>query len=156
MKKMINILIALTLVAAMLAIPVLAAGNPSISVSSASGMVGDTVTVNVSISGNPGIVSGRVTLTYDKTALELVELKNVKFQGFSFAETGKANHSSPVPMEGDGVLCSAKFKILTAGSHSVAATVESMRDGSNQLLSVSSATGSVTGNKPACNHTMGQ
>ena len=49
---------------------------PKYAIGSASGSVGQTVEVYVSIENNPGIVSLRNIVTYDSSALELIQVEN--------------------------------------------------------------------------------
>ena len=51
---------------------VFAASNPRIIISSASAKPGETVTVNISISNNPGIMAMAFSVTYDQNNLEYV------------------------------------------------------------------------------------
>ena len=157
MKKVMSMLLAVVMVVCIMAVTVSAAGA-AISVSSASGAVGDTVTVNVSISGNPGFASGKVALSYDSSVLELTGMEGVLFKGSVNASAGIANHFQGV-VTNDGVLVKATFKVLAAGTHSVKATLTGMRSADGAAIEVagaSGATGTVTAQKPACNHTWGE
>ena len=51
--------------------------NAKYSITSASGVVGSTVEVYVAIENNPGIISLRNTISYDTSALELIEVKDM-------------------------------------------------------------------------------
>ena len=158
MKKLLKSCLIALLAAAFMVTPVLAAGTPSVSVSSATAEAGKTVTLNISIANNPGFVSGKVTLTYDTSALKLTAMENKMFQGFANPESGKANHSSVTPVTGDGILVSATFQIAdtaAAGSYNVSADVSGMRDKDGNMINVSGGIGTVTVTEPVCEHVMG-
>jgi hypothetical protein len=51
-------------------------GGPVINVGDASGNIGDTVRVPISIAGNPGIVTARLFASYDESMLRLVNVED--------------------------------------------------------------------------------
>ncbi len=77
MKKVLSSLIAVALMLQLLMMfgTVSAAGPVALTVSSASGTVGSTVTVEVGISNNPGFHALECNIEYDKTLLELVSIE---------------------------------------------------------------------------------
>lgn len=76
MKKVLSALIAVTLMLQLLVMfgTVSAAGNASLVVSSASGVEGATVTLEVHLVNNPGFHSLECDIEYDETKLELVSI----------------------------------------------------------------------------------
>ena len=147
MKKIITLLLVVTMITACMVPTVFAAGT-TVSVSSATAVPGDTVALNISINGNPGFVSGKVTVSYDTSALELVSMSNVMFQGMTY--NNQANHASAMPVTGDGTLCTATFKVIATASCTadVTATVSGMRDADGNLINVGSGSGTVTVSVP--------
>ena len=147
MKRVLRTLLIAVMAAMLMALPAMAAGAPSVGVGSASAKAGESVTLDISISSNPGFVSGKVTVTYDTAALELTGLSNVMFAGDAYAPTGMANHSSVDPVTGDGVLVSATFKVKEGtadGTYNVSASVSGMRDGNDALMTVNGGSGTIT------------
>ena len=51
-------------------------GSAAVSVGSASGKTGDTVTVNVDLTQNPGVIAMTLDVNYDEKQLELVSVNN--------------------------------------------------------------------------------
>lgn len=94
----------------------LAAGQAELSVSSGSGAAGEQVEILVSISGNTGMMSGKVSLEWDRDALELVRVER---DGYLFANglgednpaEGLSNFISTTAQSQDGVLYKAVFAI---------------------------------------------
>ena len=79
---------------------------------------GDTVTLNVSIAGNPGFVAFDFTVEYDADKLELtkVEQGNIKGSFTGNENTGKVNFSAAADKDKkecteDGVLFTLTFKV---------------------------------------------
>ena len=158
MKRVLRTLLIAVMAAMLMALPAMAAGAPSVGVGSASAKAGESVTLDISISSNPGFVSGKVTVTYDTAALELTGLSNVMFAGDAYAPTGMANHSSVDPVTGDGVLVSATFKVKEGtadGAYNVSASVSGMRDGNDALMTVNGGSGTITVTTPHT-HTFGE
>ena len=77
MKKVLSVLITAALMLQLLAMfgAVSAEGAAAMTVTSASGTVGSTVTVEVGIANNPGFHALQCEITYDKTRLELVSIE---------------------------------------------------------------------------------
>ena len=70
MKKVLSVFLVVLISFSMVTIAVAAA--PMISISDVSGKKGDTVNVKIQISDNPGIISLRMFVSYDKDVLKLV------------------------------------------------------------------------------------
>lgn len=77
MKKVLSVLITAALMLQLLAMfgAVSAEGSAAMTVTSASGTVGSTVTVDVGISNNPGFHALECQIEYDETLLELVSIE---------------------------------------------------------------------------------
>ena len=129
MKKVISFMLLIALFAAFM-VPTVFADGTNVMVSSASAERGNTVTLAVSINGNPGFMSGKVVLNYDKNALRLDAINPVMFVGSTSLSGGSANHASPDNVSGDGVLFNATFTILdaaAAGTYTVTANASGFR-----------------------------
>lgn len=72
MKKILSVVVLTMLLFAALVLPTSAAGEGKISMSSASAKRGETVTLNVTMPSNPGLVTMTIKVTYDTSVLELV------------------------------------------------------------------------------------
>ena len=78
--------------------------------------VGDTVTLNVSIAGNPGFVAYDFTVKYDEGKLELTKTEKGIFSGELYGgdkKTNQVNFTGPLDKEctGDGVLFTLTFNV---------------------------------------------
>ena len=81
MKKVLSVFLVILISFSMITMAV--AADPMISVSEVSGKKGDTVDVKIQINDNPGIISLRMFVNYDKDVLKLVKASN----GDIFPET---------------------------------------------------------------------
>ena len=134
MKKLIALLFVVAMLSVLMVMPAMAANEtPTIVISNTTGTAGETATVEVSIKNNPGIVSGKVELVYDETALELVEMAAVNFKEVN-AATGMANYYGATGLNGDVVLFTATFKVLVEGENTVSAVVSGMRNLNDELI----------------------
>ncbi len=132
-------------------IPVQAAGA-QLSVSSATAEKGDTVKVNVSLSGNPGIWGMVLQVGYDSNALQLVSMSNggVFTSGVDYSvDTGKyvAMPQQIKDTTGNGTIVTLEFKVksdASPSSYSVSAKAEQAINVSNSDVSVSSGSGKIT------------
>ncbi len=99
-----------------------AASTGTFTVSSVSGKAGETVTVNVSISNNPGIVATKLSFSYDKAILTLLSVEDKGLLGTGSFVAG--NNLSLIPYSvtwedslsstnhtSNGVIASLTFKI---------------------------------------------
>ena len=75
MKKIFAIALTLILVLSVCILPAAAAGSGSLSATSASGYRGDTVTVNVNLGSNPGLITMKFQVSYSSN-LTLVSVSN--------------------------------------------------------------------------------
>lgn len=92
-EKIVALAMSLILIVGIMALPVSAAGNAEITVSDASGNIGDEVTVTISFTSNPGVAGFQLTIAYDKSSLKLVKMDEGDFGG-SF--TGDASKSDTI------------------------------------------------------------
>ena len=82
--KWISVCLAAVLLLVMMPVMGMAAGTPSFVVDDVTGNPGDTVTVKVSTSHNPGIIGFLLKVSYDTTVLELVKTEEGDFSGVTF------------------------------------------------------------------------
>ncbi len=75
MKKIVITILTLILILSVCAFPAAAAGTGSLSATSASGYRGDTVTVNVNLGSNPGLITMKFQVSYSSN-LTLVSVSN--------------------------------------------------------------------------------
>ena len=74
MKKLISFFLLAALMLSLLPCAALAAGAPTLTVQAAEAQPGDTVTLAVELSGNPGINYIRFPIVYDADRLELLNI----------------------------------------------------------------------------------
>ncbi|MBE6601999.1 MAG: hypothetical protein E7637_05800 [Ruminococcaceae bacterium] len=123
MKKIIAFLLVAALLCVSVPFSASAADAPTVTVGSASGVAGDTVSVPVVISGNPGIVSMYLSLEYDTTRLSLVSVT----EGALLSDPLHSESVTDVPyhmswddgaalenVTANGTLVTLNFKILDA------------------------------------------
>lgn len=70
MKKFISFVLLVLMLAGMMSVGAMAAGTPTIEVSSVEAAPGETVTVSVSLVNNPGIACFELAVSYDTSKLE--------------------------------------------------------------------------------------
>lgn len=90
-EKIAALAMSLILIVGIMALPVNAAGNAEITVSDASGNIGDEVTVTIAFTSNPGIAGFTLTITYDKSNLKLTEITEGDFGGFFTGDASKSD-----------------------------------------------------------------
>ena len=89
MKKSVSLLLALLIcLSAVVPMNVVAVSNPTISIGSAVGHVGDTVSVEVSLQNNPGVVALQLQVSYDNTKLQLTRADDYGVLGTNTASFG--------------------------------------------------------------------
>lgn len=74
MKKALSLLTAVILICGLCMIPASAAGNGELTVSSADAKRGETVTLDVNMPSNPGLVTMSIEMSYDTNTLELTNV----------------------------------------------------------------------------------
>ena len=77
-KRGLSVLLSIVLVLGLLPTVIFAATTPTVTIGSATAAlnVGDTVSVDLTLSDNPGIVGGAVDITFDNTSLALTGVEN--------------------------------------------------------------------------------
>ena len=78
MKKILSIIAVLVLLCTIFITPVSAAGNGTIAMSSESAKQGDSVTLNVNMNSNPGLVTMTIKVIYDTDVLQLTSVSDPK------------------------------------------------------------------------------
>lgn len=99
-----------------------AQGTPVFSLSNVSGESGDVVTVNISVTDNPGFSALKLKLKYDKAVLRLVSAeKSGIAQGMSFTGSNSKDENPYVMVLGsasnvsdEGVIAVISFEILSS------------------------------------------
>ena len=133
--------------------------------------VGDTVTLNVSIAGNPGFVAFDFTVKYDAAKLELAKTEKGIFSGELYGgdkKTNQVNFTGPLDKEctGDGVLFTLTFNVKAdcADGAQVTLNTTTFKNAQNVKLSptivagginVSTTGGSTTGGSTTGGSTTG-
>ena len=106
----------------------LAAGTPTVTVSSATAKPGDTVELRASLANNPGINTFSFGFNYDTSRLQLVNVRLADGVGGQFSYSKKAVwlNSSDITTNGDFLLLTMKvLDNATEGDASVAVTYSS-------------------------------
>lgn len=116
MKKVLLIIVALIF---LICFQTVYANGFEISVESKTADAGQTVSVDLTLSDNPGIIAARFDLTYDKERLELVKAEDKKLlSGAVFSQTYRSypyvmlwNSATTKNFTSDGVLATLTFKV---------------------------------------------
>ena len=137
--------------------------SPAVTVGSAQGTAGDTVTVSVSLSENTGLCSLHLSLSYDADALKLksVEERGLLGKWYQSTEVLSAQPYemlwiSAEPVAAAGELVVLTFEIAEAaetGSYSIDVTLKGAIDGGGNDVDVQITDGSVT---VLCSHSYGE
>lgn len=143
-KKIISALLIICMCAVMAFVnktDILAAGTARVSIGSASGTVGDTVSIDVSISASSGIGGATIYVSYDPSILALSgSSSNSGTAMVSFMDESTASSQSKT----------ITFKIIGAGTSSLNVIGDSkVIDIDMQACSISKSLGSVTASAPA-------
>lgn len=129
------------------------AAGAALSVSSVSAEKGGTVTVNVSLSNNPGIYGIKVKTEYDSSALQLKSMSNGNVFPANEAICNEAkgvyvaNSSDFNNVTGNGTLFTLEFKVLDgadAASCNVSVKLEMAQNVDGGKIDVSGGSGKVT------------
>ena len=154
MKKIVSIVIAFVLTMVLLAVPVSAAGTGSLSLSNAEGKQGDTVTVNVNLGSNPGLITMKFSMSWG----EDLELTSVSNAGLLAGWTTPApTISSPYTLRwadslatanntATGKIATLTFKIkdtATVGNKTVTLTFSESRDANGGRNTFGNATATI-------------
>ncbi|MBE6798878.1 MAG: hypothetical protein E7525_03775 [Ruminococcaceae bacterium] len=135
-ERVLSILVAVALLAisCFTATPVSATvtdSDPTITVSSAQGVAGDTVSVTVTLSNNPGIASMRLKITYDPNYLTLTGAQDGGLLG---NDIFSSNHTSPYTLmwfnptvttnyTANGVIATLTFEINELSTSAMSAPI---------------------------------
>lgn len=143
-KKIISALLIICMCAVMAfvnKIDILAAGTARVSIGSASGTIGDTVSIDVSISASSGIGGATIYVSYDPSILALSgSSSNSGTAMVSFMDESTASSQSKT----------ITFRIIGAGTSSLNVIGDSkVIDIDMQACSISKSSGSVTASAPA-------
>lgn len=92
MKKIIALLTAAFIFCAVLVFPASAAGKGTITMGSASAKQGESVTLNVNMASNPGLVTMTIKVSYDTNVLQLTSVKDA---GVLVGSQLNTNYASP-------------------------------------------------------------
>ena len=122
MKKILSLLMAIAILMSYAA-PILAVGDApaTLTVDSVTAQVGDTVTLNATMSATAYAGYG-LTIRYDCAALELISIsKGAASLGFFYASTttGKVADVAFENTDVEGVIFTMTFRVLTEGTHTV-------------------------------------
>ncbi len=103
--------------------------NGTITVSSATAAPGDTVSLDVSIAGNPGINTFSLTFNYDTSKLSLQSVSIAEALGGQFAFSKKAVWINNSDTNYNGKILTAVFKVLDSAEDGDAAVAVSYSEG---------------------------
>lgn len=134
----------------------LAAETPAFSASGASGEPGDEVTVDINISNNPGVVTFRLNVSYDTSALTLTGAKAKSFSSATFGPLQSPlsilwNESASPNNTANGTVASLTFKInkgTAPGKYSVNVSCEEAYNFDLDDVAFSTSGGSVNVKEP--------
>lgn len=111
MKRIISLVIMLIMAVSLFSVTAFADGDPTIRISSEEAEPGDTITVEVSLENNPGIMAFVLGLEYDETRLEEVKFSHSGLQGlWAMSENVVWVGSGDDTYE--GVFLKLKFRVL--------------------------------------------
>ena len=110
-NKIISLIMAILVVASCIPF-VLASDDATITVSSATAVPGEEVSLDVEISNNPGINTFALSFDYDATRLELKSVEISEALGGQFAYAKKAVWLNNSDTKYNGKILTAKFKVL--------------------------------------------
>ena len=158
--KIAALAISLIFIIGIMVSPVNAAGNPEITVSDASGNIGDEVTVIISFTSNPGIAGFNADITYDKNNLELTDVSGNSGFGGSFM--GNVSKSKFVwynasNITSTGTFATLKFKIKDTAKPNTYEIGLSYSQGDMSNADGDDVTATIHAGKitVTCNHTYG-
>ena len=155
-KKMLALLLVLAISVSFAVTTVFAADGLTITVGTASGKAGDTVTVPVTFSNNPGILSAKLTFGFNSDLLELTNITNGEvFTGVNVLfeaniEKGTVvfdNSTADSAVSANGALLTLTFKIRTetaAGNYSVTVTPNQIVGSALAAITAEAVAGEIT------------
>ena len=134
-----------------------APANASVSVGSASGKAGDTVTVNVDLTQNPGVIAMQLNVDYDEKQLELVNVSNSGvLNGYNSPSTyGGGNYTlnwedglSSTNNNGTGTVATLTFKLKEDCDKASVSVSGKGHNADVNTVSVSGGSGTITNTNP--------
>lgn len=152
MKKIISVSFAVLLLLACLYLPASAAGQGTMTISSATGCHGDSVTLSIAITDNPGTSSFQVSVGFDSAVLQLTDVSKTSALGstapsplnnpctMSWIDTGATANTYT------GVIATLTFRILDGavpGNTNVSVSFVSSYDLNTQKNTFNSPTATV-------------
>ena len=155
MKKVISFVSAVVLSVGVMASAAFAADTAEIKVASKSdAVVGESVELDVSISGNTGFAAANLELVYDNSALELTKVESGVLGGYFETNDNYISIANAENITDDGVMFTATFKVLAAGTSSVSVKLGGVSGGAfadvdENSVDVSFTSGTVTAVEPA-------
>lgn len=111
MKKILSVFLVLIVFIGLLSMSALADEDPTIRVSTTEAEPGDTITVEVSLENNPGIMAFVLGIEYDQTRLEKVKFTHTGLQGL-WAMSENAVWVGNGDSTYEGVFLNLKFRVL--------------------------------------------
>ena len=146
MKRILSVIVAVLLLAGMLSTTAFATGTLIYGDAEVAAKPGDTVSVNVYISGNTGFDSAKMTVSA-ASPLSIVDIVNDGIFAGDHSTTA-VNHASGTPVESDGRLYTILVKVADdaeSGVYNVSLNVVRLRVGGKELTySVGSGSVKVT------------
>ena len=153
MKKLIAICLAMLLCVSLLSVTVSADASASISVATVAGTPGNEAKVTVNLNSNPGLAAMLFKISYDSEIMELTAIDGVSFGNGSSWTCSVANAKALWDAAEDstytGPILTLTFKVKAGadcGSANVTVSCISANNKAEELVSISTATGSVTVN----------
>ena len=151
MKKVISILLVVAMLSCFMVTTVSAdetVATAHVSGAAVSANIGDTVTMGINISNNPGYRSFKVVLGYDASALEVVSVSGNVTSNTNTAGKVIATFASATKVEGNGQLFSVTFKVIakTCGTYNVSVGVSELYTDGTVAIPFTTGSGSVTAN----------
>ena len=148
MKKIMSLVVVFALMATMLVSTAFAADAAEIKVDTKSAVAGEEVTLDVSITGNPGFAAAKFVLDYDASVLEL---KSIDTEGKLMAggavnpAKGIVNTASATDITADGVLFSVTFAVAAGidGEIPVSVSVEKLANTAQENVAYTVVAGGV-------------
>ena len=150
MKKIVSLLLTALLLCGVL-IPVSAAPQAQLKVSSAEARPGDTVSVKVIIENNPGFCYLKVNYSYDANALTLKSIDNGTVSTDAFTVTEKSVlWDSDRNATGAGTLCTLTFTVKTGaeGNFDIRISVVECYNYDEAAVALLGGSGKITVTKP--------
>ena len=164
MKKVISILLVVAMLSCFMVTTVSAdetVATAYVSGNTVSANIGETVTMGINISNNPGYRSFKVVLGYDASKLEVVSVSGNVTSNANTAGKVIATAASATKVEGNGELFSVTFKVIakTCGTYEVSVGVSELYTDGTVAIPNDTGSGFVTANhvwvaketvKPTC------